>query len=214
MARNLRKEHADATRGQLLEAALRVISQKGYGAATIDDIVKEAGVSKGAAYYHFHSKADLASSILEMGIKKLTEGFRHCAENSKNAEEALTGILKCFCAMVVEKREFGRFFLMEWWREGRAWSDEMASAENELVSIVAAQLARGQREGCVLVDIDPTFNAIAIIGTVLTTSVYYLDPKNGAHETGEEFTERIVDIVSHGTVAPGYTPVPCSTSAQ
>ena len=47
---------SEQTRGRLLEAALRVISRKGYSAATVDEIVKEAGVSKGVAYYHFKSK--------------------------------------------------------------------------------------------------------------------------------------------------------------
>ena len=52
-----RTEKACATRKQLLEAALAVIGEKGYSAATVDEIVDAAGVSKGVAYYHFKSKA-------------------------------------------------------------------------------------------------------------------------------------------------------------
>ena len=40
---------ADATRRQLLDAALAVIAERGYAEATVDRIVEEAGVSKGVA---------------------------------------------------------------------------------------------------------------------------------------------------------------------
>ncbi len=48
------------TRTKLLDAALRVIRTKGYGASTVDDICQAAGVSKGSFFHHFVSKEDLA----------------------------------------------------------------------------------------------------------------------------------------------------------
>ncbi|MEQ9814306.1 MAG: TetR/AcrR family transcriptional regulator [Azospirillaceae bacterium] len=47
-------------RGRLLDAALHVIRSRGYAAATVDDICREAGVTKGAFFHHFKSKEDLA----------------------------------------------------------------------------------------------------------------------------------------------------------
>jgi len=47
-------------RGKLLDAALRVIRGRGYAAATVDDICREAGVTKGAFFHHFKSKEELA----------------------------------------------------------------------------------------------------------------------------------------------------------
>ena len=48
------------TRGQLLDAALRVIRAKGYSATTVDDVCRAAGVTKGSFFHHFTSKEDLA----------------------------------------------------------------------------------------------------------------------------------------------------------
>jgi TetR/AcrR family transcriptional repressor of nem operon len=47
---------------KLLDAAVGVIRAKGYSAATVDDICKRAGVTKGGFFHHFESKEDLAIS--------------------------------------------------------------------------------------------------------------------------------------------------------
>lgn len=48
------------TRAKLLDASLQVIRQKGYAATTVDDICREAGVTKGSFFHHFETKQDLA----------------------------------------------------------------------------------------------------------------------------------------------------------
>ncbi|MGP3913747.1 TetR family transcriptional regulator [Nonomuraea sp. 10N515B] len=52
-------EEAAETRKALLRAALAVFSERGYAAATLAGIAERAGVTRGAAYHHFHDKAAL-----------------------------------------------------------------------------------------------------------------------------------------------------------
>ena len=59
------KEEAEETRQILLKAALTIFSQKGYAATTLEDVAKEAGVTRGAIYWHFGSKAELYTALLE-----------------------------------------------------------------------------------------------------------------------------------------------------
>ena len=47
-------------REKLLDAAMMVIRERGYGASTVDEICAAAGVTKGAFFHHFPSKEDLA----------------------------------------------------------------------------------------------------------------------------------------------------------
>jgi TetR/AcrR family transcriptional repressor of nem operon len=49
---------------RLLDAALHCIRHKGYAATTVDDICREAGVTKGSFFHHFKSKDDLALSAI------------------------------------------------------------------------------------------------------------------------------------------------------
>jgi TetR/AcrR family transcriptional regulator, transcriptional repressor for nem operon len=48
-----------SAKDKLLDAAVHVVRQKGYAATTVDDLCKEAGVTKGAFFHHFESKEDL-----------------------------------------------------------------------------------------------------------------------------------------------------------
>ncbi len=59
------KEEAAATRDLLLKSALSVFSQKGYTAATLEDVAKSAGVTRGAIYWHFGSKAELYVELMQ-----------------------------------------------------------------------------------------------------------------------------------------------------
>ncbi|MEW1893406.1 MULTISPECIES: ScbR family autoregulator-binding transcription factor [unclassified Streptomyces] len=61
MAEQLR---AIRTRQTILSAAAKIFEEHGYQAATISQILTEAGVTKGALYFHFHSKEDLAQGVL------------------------------------------------------------------------------------------------------------------------------------------------------
>ena len=51
--------NAAETRGRLLETATRLIWQSNYSSVGVNEICKQAGVTKGAFYHHFDSKADL-----------------------------------------------------------------------------------------------------------------------------------------------------------
>lgn len=202
-----RSEKACATRRQLLDAALVVIGDKGYSAATVDEIVEVAGVSKGVAYYHFKSKAAMAESILEEGIGDLIEGFERIAAEASTAPEALTGMIEQFATRIFENKAFGRFFVSELWREGRVWSDSMRGYEKRLLAVLEGQLARGQRENIIRPEIDPAFEAVALIGMVLTITLYYIaedGPLAGPSQcVGKDaFIERICDFVRHANARP------------
>lgn len=62
--RNLREAQKAMTRDLLLHSGLEVFIRKGYAAATIDDIAKEAGATRTTFYLHFRSKAELVGQLV------------------------------------------------------------------------------------------------------------------------------------------------------
>lgn len=59
------KEQAQETREQLLDAAERVFHAKGVARATLDEIAREAGLTRGALYWHFSNKAELFAAMCD-----------------------------------------------------------------------------------------------------------------------------------------------------
>ena len=196
-----RTSKADATRRQLLDAAIEVISERGYADTTVERIVEVAGVSKGVAYYHFSSKADIATCILVEGIGEIVDDFVAIAGKAPSAVEALTAMMDSFAATIFRNAGFGRILVSELWRRGREWSER-------LLAVLRGQIERGQREGSIRGDIDAAFEAVAVVGMVLTTTLHYIREAEQRAEEGcdcaeafaaaeRSLTVRICDYVHH-----------------
>lgn len=65
MAPKLKPETLEERKAQILAAALTCFSRKGYHLTTMDDIVEEAGLSKGGLYWHFASKKELFLALFD-----------------------------------------------------------------------------------------------------------------------------------------------------
>lgn len=66
------KEEALATRDAILEAAVRVFSAQGVANASLVSIAREAGVTRGAIYWHFTNKADLLVALWDQVLQRYT----------------------------------------------------------------------------------------------------------------------------------------------
>jgi AcrR family transcriptional regulator len=62
-----------SSRERLLEAAAKVFAERGYEAASVDEIAAAAGLSKGAVYWNFSSKDELFHALLEERIDRQIE---------------------------------------------------------------------------------------------------------------------------------------------
>jgi len=58
-------ERTDATRRRILDAARDLFAGRGWAATTVDEIVRAAGVTKGALYHHFRDKTDVLRAVYE-----------------------------------------------------------------------------------------------------------------------------------------------------
>jgi len=66
-------EYKEEAKSRILEAANKVFAEKGYHEATMDDIAKRLGVSKGAIYLYFPSKEDLFEAMCKTAPQAFKE---------------------------------------------------------------------------------------------------------------------------------------------
>ena len=82
----VKQERAQVTRETILSGAAAVFGRRGYGLASIADIAAEAGVTKGALYFHFPSKDELARAVIA------EQHRRTMAAASEIVEQGLPGL--------------------------------------------------------------------------------------------------------------------------
>lgn len=82
-----RTEISDIRREELTLAALKCIAEKGYDRVTLDDVTKEAGLSKGIASYYFKNRQELLVSVIHKMWDKIVELTRTIWELPEEEDE-------------------------------------------------------------------------------------------------------------------------------
>jgi AcrR family transcriptional regulator len=105
---------AASQRTRLLEAVGRAVAEKGYAAATIDDIVRGAGVSKKTFYEHFQDKLDCFLAAYETASDELYEHVR-AAQDAVPADwlERTHAGIRAYLRWLAAEPALARVFLIE-----------------------------------------------------------------------------------------------------
>ena len=86
---------------EILDAAMKVFAHKGFAAARMDDIAREAGVTKGTIYLYFESKDAVFRSLVQESIGATIEGVTAAAARFEgSAADLLRMVLRGIGAFV------------------------------------------------------------------------------------------------------------------
>jgi AcrR family transcriptional regulator len=78
-----------AKREQIVDGAKRVFMEKGFDAASMNDVARKAGVSKGTIYVYFQNKEDLFAALIERERNKFVAVMRDVLNERDRPEDAL-----------------------------------------------------------------------------------------------------------------------------
>lgn len=90
------RRRPEARPEEILEAALAVFVEQGFATARVEDIARQAGLSKGALYLYFPSKEAMLNALVEQSAGKLALSVEQHVAHSAAAdpEAALRGLLR------------------------------------------------------------------------------------------------------------------------
>lgn len=108
---------AKLTRQHLLDAARRVFGEGGYAGATVDDVARAAGCSKGAYYFHFATKEDALLALAEDRSTAQTHRLELARERGGAPDTALHAVLEALFA-VGSTTARDRLLILELWLQG------------------------------------------------------------------------------------------------
>ena len=108
-------------REQLLEAAARLFSSRGFHAVGIDDIGAGAGISGPGVYRHFASKQALLEALCDRAMSRMLDGARGITGGCGDPHTALEALVDLHVAFTVSERAL----IGVWVREARSLSDDV-----------------------------------------------------------------------------------------
>jgi AcrR family transcriptional regulator len=80
---------SEATRTKLVKVARRLFAKRGYAAVGTEEVVKKAGVTRGALYHQFKDKKDLFRAVFEQVESEVAQGVASQALSASSPLEAL-----------------------------------------------------------------------------------------------------------------------------
>ncbi len=104
-------EKRNQTKAKILNTALSLFARKGFSATTIDDIAKEAEISKGLAYNYFKSKKELLHAVVGMIQPMLDEMFRSM-DNSLSPAEQIRRLITVSFDSIKNESDFWKLYFM------------------------------------------------------------------------------------------------------
>jgi AcrR family transcriptional regulator len=154
------KEDAAKTRQSLLIASRSVFSRKGYATTTLEEVAQEAGLTRGAIYWHFGSKAELYLALLDEYSGKSGEIIQAAAAQGGTLLEILARVFTCMLEAIETDpalREVMEISLFKTERTPDLVAALQRRRENTqaLVQSIAAAMQQGIASGELRSDLDP-----------------------------------------------------------
>jgi TetR/AcrR family acrAB operon transcriptional repressor len=158
-----------------MSAAIDCFARLGYQGTSIDRIARDAGVTKGAVYYHFRDKEEL----LFEAVKDRIGGFeKQVLAEVTPAQDAIAKLRQvvdaCFFhATVSNHRRFIITLMVEALDTNPRLSAEFRSILRRMRAFLAGIVRRGQQEGTLRADVVPEAVAAAIAGGIIGAEVQH-----------------------------------------
>jgi AcrR family transcriptional regulator len=149
-------------RADIIAAATRVFSQRGYHAASMVEIAEEVGMRKPSLYHHVRKKEDLLFAIHEQLIDELTVRTTAALQTAQTPSEKVRAVLRVSMSFVARHRDGVTVFLQESRAvSGDRWS-ELVVKRDVYERMVSHAISEGISEQA-FVDVDPQIAARAVL---------------------------------------------------
>ncbi|HEX6106610.1 MAG TPA: TetR/AcrR family transcriptional regulator [Gemmatimonadales bacterium] len=204
-----RERNPERSRAAILDAAEKLFAEKGYAAASLNEVGAAAGVSRGTPGYFFGSKADLYRAVLDRMFAQVREAVRAGREralaSSREPESILAGAVSDYFDFLAARPNFVR--LIEREALGGGGLPEEAghlTAGQEALAAISAELG---------LDDEPSGDAAQLLLSIIALCWFHLiHARTVARAVGvslerpsdlERRKRHVIDLVLHGLAGFG-----------
>jgi TetR/AcrR family acrAB operon transcriptional repressor len=173
------QKDTEITHQAILDAALKVFSRQGYAATRLEDIAKEAGVTRGAVYHHFDGKTELYEALTTERFEAAMQGVNQIMTQGGSPRELIRSLMIHSLELLEDDglyRTVQELVLFK-----TSFSPELEKVitakinnTNNLVNYLRKIVTQGIQANEFRSDLDPQSAAVAIVGLVNGVTMLWL----------------------------------------
>jgi AcrR family transcriptional regulator len=187
-------ESNSAVRRDIIEAATRIFSERGYHAASMSDIADAVGIRKASLYHHVRKKEDLLFAIHEALIDELIAETMAVSSSSASPAEKVRELLHVTMRFIARNRDGVAVFLSERHAvTGERW--QALVVKRDFYERMVSQIVTEGRSSGDFVDLPPELVAKALLGMVNWGYTWF---QQGGPLTADEVGEVFAAVALRG----------------
>ncbi|WP_346123531.1 TetR/AcrR family transcriptional regulator [Nonomuraea roseola] len=184
------KEHLEARRRQILDAARRCFIRNGFHATSMQDVLTEAALSAGAVYRYFESKDDIIAATAAEALAEVASAFEaHDTTEPPDLDNIVDLVLGVERLPLSGSRESAQLLVQVWSEALRSpsLSAKLKEVMAQASGVVGALVAQHQQRGLLPADVPAEHVAdvlIALIDGFLVRRAVYGHADSAAFRNG------------------------------
>jgi AcrR family transcriptional regulator len=197
--RRARQLRAEQTRSVIIETAARAFGRHGYDGVSLNDLIAATGMSKGAFYFHFSGKEEVALAAFRAKQRELLDQLRTAGDPESSLADQIRRILRRRAQLVTGDPSLRCVIRLGSDLSARSGPDsEYASFQDLAVGLMAALIRQGIRSGEFGPQLEPGAAARAIFAWIVgvdSLSLLASDAKDLPERT-EEVLELLIPALA------------------
>lgn len=180
-------------RQELIDAAARIFHEKGYEAASIQDIADALGILKGSIYYYIDSKEDLLFAVVREVHETALANVEKLGQIDADVLTKIRVFIVGHIRHVTDNLIKATVFFHDFRSLGEERRQYILAERAQYTNYLRDLIAKGKKEGTVCPDVDPKIASMAILGLINWTYQWY-QPEGDREpvEIGNDFADLVL----------------------
>lgn len=184
---------------RLVTAALRLFADKGFEGTSVQDVVAEAGVTKGAMYHYFGSKEDLLHEIYARVLRMQMERLQRVAAQELPIAERVHAAATDVVATTIENIESATIFFRSLHQLSEEQQRSVRRERRRYHELFRSMVVAGQEAGVFRDDVSAELAVDYFFGSVHHLPMWW---NPGGRLTGAEVGHTFADLFLAGIARP------------
>lgn len=189
-------------REDILLAAAQIISQKGFHAASMQDIADAVCLQKASLYHHVSSKQEILLALLDQALDLLIEQMQEVLDRPVQADEKLHAAMQTYLLTLLEHRDLAVVLLLEHRSLEPEYRSRHIPRRDRLESMWRQVIQEGLDSQAFNYQ-DPAFTARSVLGALNWTITWY---RPDGSLTPQEISDRLVNLFLAGLLMRPVSP--------